>query len=196
MGGTVQVVRALWHKILRAGVAGAILCSSVGCSPSDRHLTGRASPGVIDSIRSADLRAHGPVETDHQLVSSDQSSQPLLFPGSAIEPGPPHKAPQEDFEMVASADPVAFKGGGVELNFDGADIQTAAKTLLGDTLGMNFVVDPRVQGNVTLASTGPIRRKDLLPVFESALRMSNVAIVREGNIVKVSRLPRQTVSEP
>jgi general secretion pathway protein D len=73
----------------------------------------------------------------------------------------------------------------VELNFDGADIHNVAKTVLGDTLGINFVVDPRVQGNVTLASTGPIPRKDVLPVFESVLRMSNAAVVHEGNLVKI-----------
>ena len=62
---------------------------------------------------------------------------------------------------------------------------TVAKTLLGDILGLNFVVDPRVQGTVTLASVGPIPRKDVLSVFESVLRMSNAAIVREGNLVKI-----------
>jgi general secretion pathway protein D len=73
----------------------------------------------------------------------------------------------------------------VELNFEGAEIQNVAKTVLGDTLGISFVVDPRVQGNVTLASTGPIPRKDVLPVFESVLRMSNAAVVHEGNLVKI-----------
>ncbi len=38
---------------------------------------------------------------------------------------------------------------------------------------------------MTLAATGPIPRKDVLPVFESVLRMSNVAVVREGNLVKI-----------
>jgi general secretion pathway protein D len=47
------------------------------------------------------------------------------------------------------------------------------------------VVDPRVQGNVTLASVGPIARKDVLPAFESALRMQNVAIVRDGKFIKI-----------
>ena len=74
------------------------------------------------------------------------------------------------------------RGDGVEINFDGADIQTVAKTLLGDVLKLNFVVDPHVQGNVTLASVGPIPRKDVLPAFESVLRMSNAAIVRDGVI--------------
>jgi len=59
-------------------------------------------------------------------------------------------------------------------------VQTVAKTLLGDILQLNFVVDPRVQGNVTLASAGPIPRKDVLPAFESVLRMSNAAIVRSA----------------
>ena len=129
------------------------------------------------------MRISRPQPTAKSTVLS-QSSEPLLFPGSAIEPAPSHDSPS-DFR-VASADNAAFvRGDGVELNFDGADIQNVAKTVLGDTLGINFVVDPRVQGNVTLASTGPIPRKDVLPVFESVLRMSNAAVVHEGNLVKI-----------
>ena len=90
----------------------------------------------------------------------------------------------------ASLQHAAFlKGDGVEMNFDGADVQTVAKTLLGDILQLNFVVDPRVQGNVTLASAGPIPRKDVLPAFESVLRMQNAAIVRSGNLVKIVPIP-------
>jgi general secretion pathway protein D len=86
---------------------------------------------------------------------------------------------------VASLDGVALRGDGVEINFDGADVHTVAKTLLGDILQLNFVVDPRVQGNITLASASPIPRNNVLPVFESVLRMSNAAIVRDGNLVKI-----------
>ncbi len=91
---------------------------------------------------------------------------------------------------TASLQQAAFvKGDGVEMNFDGADVQTVAKALLGDILQLNFVVDPRVQGNVTLASSGPIPRKDVLPAFESVLRMSNAAIVHSGNLVKIVPIP-------
>ena len=65
------------------------------------------------------------------------------------------------------------------------DVVLDAKTLLGDILQLNFVVDPRVQGNVTLASAGPISRKDVLPAFESVLKMQNAAIVRSGDLVKI-----------
>ena len=174
------------HRILQICTVGAIVCSLLGCSASDKQqslLGTTAQRDPVAPIRSADLRAHFPAATDPQIDNSSQSSQPLLFPGSAIEPAPSH-GPSSDFR-VASADPVAFRGDGVELNFEGADIQNVAKTVLGDTLGISFVVDPRVQGNVTLASTGPIPRKDVLPVFESVLRMSNAAVVHEGNLVKI-----------
>ena len=96
---------------------------------------------------------------------------------SAVEPVRP-RPPPSGFRAASADSNTIAGGGGVELNFDGADIQTVAKSVLGDTLGVDFVVDPRVQGSVTLASTGPISRNDVLPVFESALRMSNVAVVR------------------
>src|SRR5262245_64491635 len=93
-------------------------------------------------------------------------------------------------QMASLQQPAAFmKGEGVEMNFEGADVQTVAKTLLGDILQLNFVVDPRVQGNVTLASAGPISRKDVLPAFESVLRLQNAAIVRSGDLVKVVPTP-------
>ncbi len=175
----------LHRRMLQICAVGAVGCSLLGCSAADKQLGTKAQYDPVAPIRGVDLSAHFPAATDPQINNSRQSSQPLLFPGSAIEPAPSPGGPTADFR-VASADPAAIvRGDGVELNFEGADIQNVAKTVLGDTLGINFVVDPRVQGNVTLASTGPIPRKDVLPVFESVLRMSNAAVVHEGNLVKI-----------
>src|SRR6516225_4536927 len=187
-GGAVQGVgwHNVLHRILPFCAVAVVICLLPCCSADKQKLTGSTpQTDPIAAVRNADLAAHFPTATGPQVDSSSQPSQPLLFPGSAIEPAaPPRSAPSD--ARVASADSAALAGGGgVELNFDGADIQSVTKSVLGDTLGVNFVVDPRVQGNVTLASTGPISRNDVLPVFESALRMSNVAIVREGNLLKV-----------
>ena len=54
-----------------------------------------------------------------------------------------------------------------------------AKVILGDVLGVGYTIDPRVQGTVTLASVRPIAKADALYVLENALRMSNVALVRD-----------------
>jgi len=69
---------------------------------------------------------------------------------------------------------------GYEMNFENAPIATVAKAVLSDILGLGYTIDPRVQGTISLSSGRPIPRKDLLYVFESALRVSNVALVREG----------------
>ena len=88
---------------------------------------------------------------------------------------------------LAANDPGFTVGAfGVELNFENADISTVSKSILGDVLGLNFLIDPRVQGTVTLASSGPIPRNQVLPVFENALHTANAAVVRDGDILKGS----------
>ncbi len=183
--------RVGWHSLLfrasQVWLTAALLLSLLGCSASEKQkLMVAPAHDPLDSIRNADLRAHALVGGDRQQPeTSSQSSSPLLFPGSAVEPAAPSRD-QADGVRVASADPAGLmRGGGVELNFDNADVQSVAKTVLGDTLGISFVVDPRVQGTVTLGSTGPIPRQDVLPVFESVLRMSNAALVHEGSLIKI-----------
>ncbi|MEA2877802.1 MAG: ral secretion pathway protein, partial [Hyphomicrobiales bacterium] len=54
-----------------------------------------------------------------------------------------------------------------------------AKVVLGDILGLGYIIDPRVQGTITLASGRPVPKGDLLYVLESALRLSGASLVRD-----------------
>jgi general secretion pathway protein D len=173
----------------RACIAASLYLALAGCVTSNvTPAAGVAPLDAMDTVRNTDLSARFPLANEGDSGRTRESTQPFIFPGSDTEPDPRR---DRDPEMrSASLQPAAFlKGDGVEMNFDGADVQTVAKTLLGDILQLNFVVDPRVQGNVTLASAGPIPRKDVLPAFESVLRMSNAAIVRSGNLVKIVPIP-------
>jgi general secretion pathway protein D len=178
---------------MRSCAAATLVCTLLGCGAQNGRSDLRAAAGIestsaIDHVRNVDLSPRFPAATDGQSGTASEPSQPLIFPGSAPEPEP--QRDQDPEFRIASAQPAAFvRDEGVEMNFEGADIQTVAKTLLGDVLKLNFVVDPRVQGNVTLASVGPIARKDVLPAFESVLRMSNAAIVRDGSLVKIVPIP-------
>jgi general secretion pathway protein D len=69
---------------------------------------------------------------------------------------------------------------GYELNFANTPIPTVAKAVLGDILGIFYVIDPRVKGTISLSSGRAVPRGDLLYVLGDALRVSNVALVREG----------------
>jgi general secretion pathway protein D len=177
-------------SVARAWLAVSLYLVLIGCvtSSGTAPTASLASADAMDSVRNADFSARFPAASEGDSGRSKESSQPLLFPGSDAEPEPQR---DRDRDMrTASLQQAAFiKGDGVEMNFDGADVQTVAKSLLGDILQLNFVVDPRVQGSVTLSSAGPIPRKDVLPAFENVLRMSNAAIVRSGNLVKIVPIP-------
>lgn len=180
----------------RAFVVASAFLALGGCGAANLTSMASVAPAdtTMDTVRGTDFSARFPVADEgnsgksakgRQSREPAESTQPFLFPGSDVQPERPRERDPE-MRTASLQQPAAFmKGEGVEMNFEGADVQTVAKTLLGDILQLNFVVDPRVQGNVTLASAGPISRKDVLPAFESVLKMQNAAIVRSGDLVKV-----------
>jgi general secretion pathway protein D len=179
--------------IMRATVVVVQACFVAGCSSSLHKQFGaydETPDAATTTVRNADFNARFPTAAaeapDRQ---AGESSKPLLFPGAEPESSPPRSRDTEYGVRTASLEPIAITGDGVEINFEGADVPTVAKALLGDVLHLNFVVDPKVQGMVTLASVGPIQRKDLLPTFESVLRMQNAAIVRDGKFMKIVPIP-------
>jgi general secretion pathway protein D len=178
------------QRVILACAATALLGALSGCTRPEQITGATRDPrdAVVDAIRGANLQARAPVATAGQSGMSGQSPQPMLFPGSDVAPTMP-RDPGSGARWAASEQGAAVRNGGVEINFDGADIRSVAKSLLGDILGLNFVVDQRIQGNVTLASAGPIARKDVLPVFESVLRMSNAALVRDGDLMQIVPMP-------
>jgi general secretion pathway protein D len=191
-------------KLVLASALGMLLvCLLAGCASESQiskamaqvdPVTSIGSPDAAATVRSTDLSVRSPAAVDQGAGRADGSAGPMLFPGADTKPMTPASADPgaaqpaaepSSGQRTASLDPVAIRGDGVEMNFENAEIHSVAKTLLGDILQVNFVVDPRVQGTVTLSSVRPIARQDVLPAFESALRMQNAAIVHEGKFVKI-----------
>ncbi|WP_295538629.1 type II secretion system secretin GspD [uncultured Thiohalocapsa sp.] len=75
--------------------------------------------------------------------------------------------------------------GDVTLNFDGTDIREVVKVILGDLLGVNYVLDPAVSGSVSLQTGRPLRRDMLIPTLETLLRMNNAALVDNAGTYEV-----------
>jgi general secretion pathway protein D len=183
-----------WRRICWWCVAGVLAGSLVACS-NPRLDKSIPEPDAVDPVRSTDFSARYPLPTNAQGGGTVAPSHYLIVPGADGQATAGGAA--DAGASPAGAPPAAGPGaspGGIEINLDGADIQTAAKTLLGDTLHLNYVVDPRVQGTVTLASVGAVDRRDVFPIFESVLRMSNAALVREGDIVKIVPAPEASGS--
>ena len=73
----------------------------------------------------------------------------------------------------------------VTLNLANLPIMQAAKVVLGDILAVNYVVDPKLEGKVTIHTTKPLSRTAALELFQSALRVSGAAVVQAGGVFKV-----------
>lgn len=73
---------------------------------------------------------------------------------------------------VARAEPVT-------LNFKDADIQAVIGTV-AEITGKNFIVDPRVNGKVTIVSSRPMEKDEIYQVFLSLLEVHGFAVVPAG----------------
>ena len=72
----------------------------------------------------------------------------------------------------------------VVLNFEGADIREVIHSL-ADSLGINYQIDPRIQGQVTIRTTAPIAKEDLFPIFNRILRSNGISAVQVGDIYQI-----------
>ena len=70
------------------------------------------------------------------------------------------------------------------LNLQMADIRAFIEDVARVT-GRTFIIDPRVQGNVTISSNAAIGRDELLDVLFSALRANGLIAVPIGALVAI-----------
>jgi general secretion pathway protein D len=91
-----------------------------------------------------------------------------LYPGNGVTVKAPVQLPM--------AKEVA---GNITLNFEGADLREVVRTILGDILKENYIVDPKVGGSITLRTTKPIPKAAAMHTLEEVLRMNGAVMVRE-----------------
>jgi general secretion pathway protein D len=102
-------------------------------------------------------------------------SGPELYPGAGMS-----------VQAAAQTNPVTSStSGDITLNFVNADIREVVDTVLGKTLKLSFVIDPRVQGVTTLRTTRPVPRDQVIGVLEDVLAMNGVALVDSGGLYKI-----------
>src|ERR1700754_4182707 len=130
---------------------GAALC--LGACSGDALKTATQPPlhDVNDPALTANLAARAPTSMNSRLDPA-ATNQPLIFPGLERALAPAEQPSVAPTRVASAGDGAVTTGNGVEFNFDNADISAVAKTLLGDVLQSNYIVDPRVQGTVPLAS--------------------------------------------
>jgi general secretion pathway protein D len=126
-------------------------------------------------------------DIDHQGVIYEQlDNKPLtdekdklkteIYPGGGL--------PVSDLTARRSQ-PSEGGPGTYSLNFDEADLGEVAKVIISDILGQNYVLSPKVAGKVTLQTTKPLTKEQLMPTLEMLLRMNNAALVKDGGVYHI-----------
>src|SRR5438874_430789 len=163
-----------WTAVRSACAASFVFCAIIfltSCNYVTVGSSGSTAPAdidVLDKVRSVDIM---PRQT--QAVASTQNNagargRAAVFEGTEV-------ADVGDVPVRTQG-----SGNGYDLNFENTPIATVAKVVLGDILNTGYVIDPRVQGTVSLVSVRPVPRSDIAFVLESALRLSGVVLVRDG----------------
>lgn len=121
-------------------------------------------------------------------VISSVTVAAVLWATTMAHAQPPPPAGAVDVVPATSPSPAprtpAATDDSVVLNFEGADIREVIHSL-ADALAINYQIDPRIQGQVTIRTTGTIAKQDLFPVFNQILRSNGISAVKVGDIYQI-----------
>jgi general secretion pathway protein D len=173
------------------GPASLILCcllTLAACTPPNQPPGPTPPPGPPPAQAQAPPVPLAPapanVEPPPEAPNASPLPGPEIYQGRGAPPSPPPQPP------IGIAE-----GGTVTLNFVNAGIREFIDSVLGNTLVVNYTIDPRVQGTVTLRTARPLERTALLGVVEDALAMNGAALVKSDGAYKVVPL-EDAVSAP
>ena len=112
-------------------------------------------------------------------------------PAEKVQPPLKHRTPEDIKDRsVARAGKKSKKSrapsqaGQVVLNFDNADLYEVIRNF-AEILNINYIVDPNVQGKVTIHTAGQLRKEDIFPVFFQILEANGLTAIREGSLYKI-----------
>jgi general secretion pathway protein D len=136
-------------------------------------------------------------QQQQQQTPQQQTPPPQAPPG-----GPNAAAPAQAQPGAAPAPapgPRLTDNGGFLLNNVSL---TETIDIIAKQLKINYVLDPRVKGSVTLFTYGEVRPVDLMPLLETLLRVNGATMVKVGDLYRivpinlVSQLPVEPTISP
>ena len=71
------------------------------------------------------------------------------------------------------------------LNFQDADLRDVVHVILGETLNVTYIYDPRINGSVNLQTTNAVRTESVLSILETILRMNGAAMVIKDDLYHI-----------
>lgn len=147
-----------------------------GCATTDSNQQGQQMPLMVSSSVGSN-----PLQQAQRFPASPGTSPP-----TRPRPLPPiQKRPTYNDEMPASRQSSSEDAGQrTMLNFNEAELNGVVRALAQFT-GRNFVVDPRVRGQLTLVSQAPVDADTAYSMLLGALRMQGFAVIDIDGVSRV-----------
>lgn len=147
-------------------------------SASNHDLSEKLAKAITTPAQPATSQPPVAAPTINALQASPQTNEPqsTVIPGTGTFVNPQPAEPLPPGSTV--------RDGEVTLNFEAAAIGEVVKVIF-DILEENYIIDPRVRGEVTVQTGRPLPKELLIPTLENLLRMNNAALVYSDNVYKI-----------
>jgi general secretion pathway protein D len=170
MPGKLAAMRVAPFLILILGLAG---CASSSGSTVQTQEQSRPFPVQVSSPPPPPLEKKVP-EADLCEIDAARETRAVRGYGEAIKNLPTYRRSSSKGEKVYP----------IELNLQNADLVEAIK-VLSETLGINYMIDPKVKGTVNVRASGRLTRGELISIMETLLLVNGATLVQEGKVFKI-----------
>ncbi len=81
----------------------------------------------------------------------------------------------------------------INFNFKNADIKEVIYKILGELLDVNYLLDKKVSGQITIKMSGKVYKDELFPILQTMLNINGFTVVKDGVFHRV--VPLQNVRQ-
>jgi type II secretory pathway component GspD/PulD (secretin) len=160
----------------RAVIIAAMLMGSISSAAWSPQEPGR-SPALEEQRRRLQEQLNRQVQDAMQGAKQPpgpvvQQPQPVPSSGPTVNPTPPAGITQS-------------LGQKIQVNYENVELYSFI-TELSSMLGITpILIDPDVKGSVTIHSSTPLGRDEILPIYSQVLKNNNAALVKQGDIYQI-----------
>ena len=129
-----------------------------------------ADRGALNSVPDVQIKT----KTFNTVVGGDfkkslpEKEEPVVFKGN-----------DRVIKLPSVRPPIKLYGEAVALNFEQAPLVDVVHAVLGDMLGLDYIIEHPIAGEVTLRTRTPVPKDQLLEILESLLRSNSAVMVRD-----------------
>lgn len=158
-------------------------CNQLNKSSTDKELDKVPVSLSIDKEKYKQRKWSNEIGTSEEIEDTKKSAgkgkdetvpTEFIYPRITKDVGSALVLPQYDAEMIDFT-----------FNFKNADIKELIYKLLGEVLGLNYILDKRVAGTITLNTTGKIYKEELFPIVQSILSLNGFVIVNNNKLYQI-----------